>query len=217
MDGAKLQLKVYKGYGQSAKRVGLPFDVYRSASMINPLDPTNKLATIPASFTTGMQYATFNKPGSPLWTALIDATTLLPGDWLVNGSQTFFIAEKQHLLPVAAVGCSCVVDIARAGYTTVGGGFGTGESLIAQALPVFMFAKKDKSAKPAYLGIATDSVVSLPEWEFYVNARTANDLRARDIIIGDQLDGQGQRCRYEIETLTLTSFGYILSAKLEKP
>lgn len=217
MDGDKAQLKGWKGNGQAAKRIGSQFDVYRSASMLNPLDAANKIATVWASFTTGMQYATYNKPAKPDWTVLVDATNLRPGDWLVREGETFFIADIQQNLPIPAIGCSAVVDIARPGYGSIGGGFSTQEHLVSQAMPVFMFNKKDKTSAPSWFPASTDSTVSLPEWTFFINARGLNDLRAHDVIIGDQVDAQGERCRYEIGALTLTSFGYIVNAKLEKP
>ena len=217
MDAETIQLKVWMGYGKASIRVGPLFDIFRSDSMINPLDAANKIGTVNASFTTGMEYSSYNKPTAPMWTALVDATDLKVGDWLSREGETFYIADIQNLLPIPAVGCSAVVDIARPGYGSVGGGFGTQEELIAQGLPVFMLNKKDKTSAPHWFPAATDSAVSLPEWNFYINTRELNAIRAHDVIIGDQLDAQGERCRYEIASLTLTSFGYIVNARLEKP
>lgn len=212
MDGAKLQLKLLKGYATAARVIGTPFDVYRSASMMTPIALGNKIATLPASFTTGLNYATYNKPNAPLWTVLIDASSLLPGDWLVDGSNTYFLADIQPLLPLPAVGCSTTVSIARPSYgTATAGGYETTDSLIAQNLPVFMIGKKDKTTSPHWFPGSTDSVVATPEWQFYINSRVEGAVKAHDVII----DSQGTR--YEIDTLSFTSFGYIVTARIEKP
>jgi hypothetical protein len=211
MNGAKIQAKIDYGYGKAAKVIGTDFNIYRSASMINPLDSANLVKVIKASFTPTLTYGSYNKPNAPLWTAVIDGSTLLAGDWISNGALTFYLADKQALLPYPAVQCSTTVNITRPTYSSGSGPYEASELTIASDLPVFMFNKKDKTASPHWSPVNTDSVVSTPEWEFYINTRTEGDIQSKDIIT-DKLGTQ-----YIVETNSFTSFGYIVSAKLAKP
>lgn len=227
MDGAKLHAKILKGYGKAAKLLGTQFYVYRSNSMIAPTDKANKIAVALATFTTGMDYATYNKPSVPFWTAMVDQSGFSPGDptlgiapdalaagdWLSDGARTFYIAEIQPLLPIPAIECTAVVSIERAGYGTDADGGLSPEAIttIATGLPVFMFSKKDKSAAPPWFPASTSSVDSLPEHQLYINARNVGDVQVGDVVI-DELG-----LRYHVTTASRTGWGYIVTAKLEKP
>lgn len=212
MDGAKIQAKVNKGYAIAARKVGTPYNVFRSADLMNPLDLGNKIYELPAWFATALGSSKFNKPTAPLWSVVIDPTNLLAGDWISNGAQTFYLADKQALLEFPGVGCNLAVDIERPGYVeAVGGGAEPGFTTIAQALPVFMISKKDKSTAPHWFPTATDSTVALPEWQVWINARTEGQIKAHDVLV----DSQG--LRYEVDTLSFGSFGYVATVKVMQP
>jgi hypothetical protein len=215
MDAAKIQAKIFKGLGKAAKALGTSFYVYRSASMMSPLDKSNVLVEgINASFTTSYAYAKYNKPSVPDWTLVADATDLMAGDWFSDGNHTYFIAEIQGLLPIPAIQCSELVSISRPSSDPVvvdGGGAEPGEALIAENFPLFMMNKKDKSNRPGWFPTSTDSTIAMPEWVFYINTRNPGDIQSHDIIT----DSLG--IRYEIDTPARTSWGFIVTAKLEKP
>jgi hypothetical protein len=212
MSGSKIQARLLKGYGKAAKKIGFSYDVYRSATLIDPLAASNQIATVMASFTTGSTYGAFNRPSAPYWTTYVDATDLQKGDWLTNGELTYYIADIQQLLPIPSVGCTTQISIVRPGYEVhTGGGYGTKDVVIASNLPVFMTNKKDKSTSPDWFTSNTDSASAMPEWSFNINARTEGDVRAHDIII----DKMGTR--YEITSLAFSSFGYIATARISKP
>ncbi len=120
MDGALLQSKVYGGFAKAAKRIGLPFDVYRPASASNPLAGGNKIATIPAAFTVhSSSNFNFEKPSDfkgPLFHALLDGTQVHRGDFLNDPATVFgpfYIASMDPIVPILAVQTNRVVTVYR--------------------------------------------------------------------------------------------------------
>lgn len=113
MDGTTIQARVYAGYAKAAKRVGLPYDLYRPLTATAPLG--NKVSTLLAAFDSTPDYR-FKKPneyGDPTWYGLIDDATTQTGDYLVGQGQIFFVAGKQFLLPVLCVDCNRTVGLIR--------------------------------------------------------------------------------------------------------
>jgi hypothetical protein len=211
MDGATLQARIYSGYAKAAARIGLPHDVYRSASMLNPLAVANRLiSALPASMTTGMAYSAYNKPKIPDWILIADASQLIIGDWLVGGQGTFYVSDMQPLLPIPVVQCNHVVNIMRPSYS-IAGSLEQTETQIASAFPVFMQSKRDKDHTPAGFPTATESATSLPMWITYINAHRVSDIQKNDVIV----DENG--ARYIIDVPDLTSFGYIVETHIEMP
>lgn len=112
MDAAKLQDKIYAGYGKAAKRIGYVYDVYRPASAADPL--TAKVASLNASFSAQeWSYTRPNLPEKPYWFCLIDGRYTQVGDYLVRGENVYFIGGMQEELPILAVGCNRRVWVTR--------------------------------------------------------------------------------------------------------
>ncbi|GEM_PF-762752 len=123
MDGTRLQSLVYKGLGKAAAHTGLPFQGYRPNGALNPIDPANATAQLSASFTTSYAYGKPNTYGQATWQAVLDGSQVNVGDYLVGAPGTFFIAAKQPLLPILAVGCNRVVSITQGGTNPVAVGW----------------------------------------------------------------------------------------------
>lgn len=212
MDGTGIQAKIFYGLGKAASRLGFPFTIYRSASLINPIVPGNVIADpVMAAFVpTPYTYLKYNKPAVPDWTAIINATTLLAGDWIINAQATYYLAQIQPNLPLPAISCNRIVSINRAGYTT-SAPFEPTKTLVAQALPVFMHNKKDREATPRDFPVQSDSKSGTPNWEFYINTRGVSDIRKNDVVT----DENG--FNYVIDVADLTDFGYICIGHDEKP
>lgn len=211
MDAATLQSRIYSGYGKAAARIGLPMDVYRSASMLNPLGAGNRIVSGQlANVTTGWDYGKFNVPKQPLWTLVADASSLNIGDWLVGAEGKFYLADKQSLLPLPVVECNRSVTITRPSYSTTGA-LEQAETTVASAFPVFMQSKRDKGHTPAGFPDATESTAATPTWLAYINAHGVSDIRKNDVVT----DENG--VRYVIDVPDLTSFGYIVEMHAEVP
>lgn len=179
MDSATLQNRIYKGYAKAAQRIGPTYTLYRPSTSTNPIVPGNVIATLPASFNAeDMTYKKPNKYGHPVWYCLVDGTQTRPGDYLVNGNTTYFIAAMQLTLPIIAVDCNRRVRIGRmppknipgdAGYsgvvesqeTDVLGTSGTGGSFVSGwPASILMGGRSDKdSVLPS--GVKSSGVVIL--------------------------------------------------------
>lgn len=114
MDGTIAQYKVYKGYGKAADKIGLPYKVYRSANGLSPISPANYLYDLNLSPTQTWTYMSPNKFTASTWMMVIDGTQVEIGDFLVGTEHTFYIAGKQHLLPILGVECDRKVTISIA-------------------------------------------------------------------------------------------------------
>jgi hypothetical protein len=155
VDGTKLQGKVYYGYAQSAKRIGLPFSQYRPTSAVSPIGSGSLVGTILASFNAqDMKYSKPNSYGKPVWYCLADGRVMAVGDYFVGAPGTFFIASMQPLLPIQAIECNRTVTVFRpqqqAGVGAVGYGGNTAQNqtAIATGFPasVLINAKADNSS-----------------------------------------------------------------------
>lgn len=113
MDAAKLQGKLYAGYGKAAKRIGYFYDVFRPAGAADPM--TAKVASLNASFSA--QEWSYTRPGlpeKPVWYCTADGRLLQNGDYLVRGEQIYFIGGMQDNLPIVAVECNRRIWVTRA-------------------------------------------------------------------------------------------------------
>ncbi|WP_395454777.1 hypothetical protein ACHMW5_13715 [Azospirillum melinis] len=120
MDGVRAQSKIYRGMGKAAQRIGLPFDVYRPSDATDPLATGNKVVTaLPAHFTSDGGYTKPNTYGAATWQLMADGAQVVVGDYLTGQGGPYFIAAKQPLLPILAVGCNRTVSLTQGGTSPV--------------------------------------------------------------------------------------------------
>ena len=94
--------------------LGPSTDAYRPSSTDDPLTPANRYLRLPAAFSA--PDGRFQRPepyGAALWDGVFDSAYTQPGDYLVQGSWTWFIAAQQPLLPALCVKANRVVSFAR--------------------------------------------------------------------------------------------------------
>lgn len=138
MDGAAIQQKVYAGYAKAAAIIGTSFDQYRPAGADSPLAAGNKVASILAALDSSPSYG-FHKPneyGDATWYALINASAIQAGDYITNGTGTYFVAAKQPLLPVLMVECTQTIRVVRQQLQAAVGAVGYGGLQTAAEVPV---------------------------------------------------------------------------------
>lgn len=111
---------MYSGYAKSARRVGIPYDIYRPSSVANPLAAGNKLGTIKAAFAVHSSgNFNFAKPSDykgPMFHALLDGAQVQVGDYLNDPATVFgpfFIASMNPIVPILAVQTTRVITIFR--------------------------------------------------------------------------------------------------------
>jgi hypothetical protein len=115
MDAAKIEAKIQRGNGISAKILGGVYDQYRPFTTDAVMSNTNYLGIMNARFDPDFRFGA-RKPnlyGHPLWGVLADRTLMKVGDYLDGPEGTFFIVTMQGLLPTAAVSCNTTVTVSR--------------------------------------------------------------------------------------------------------
>ncbi|WP_426102913.1 hypothetical protein [Pseudomonas sp. PSPC3-3] len=207
MDGTKLQAKIYKGYGQAAKRIGFDYQQFRATSASNPLSST-ALQTLPASFTTNFSYSAPNKYGQATWLGLFDARPFEVGDFLVGRQGTFFIAAMQDTLPIYCVQTNRVVSVLRdhqdqsVGLGAYSGGTRATEVALMQGWPASILQGTKGETNDAKLPLD----VKTPWWLILMPAWPGIVLRTSDVI----------RCeldrKYVISSAELTDMGWRITA-----
>lgn len=118
MDAARLQAKVWAGYGKSAQRVGYSFTIYRPQAATAAIVSGNVVGQpINAAFTprsSGFNFQITSDYLKPLFHGLFDATGVNVGDYLVcDGHGTYFVIAKPDLAPNLCVECNNVISIVR--------------------------------------------------------------------------------------------------------
>ena len=207
MDGTKLQAKIYKGYGQAAKRIGFDYQQFRATSASNPLSST-ALQTLPASFTTNFSYSAPNKYGQATWLGLFDARLCQPGDFLVSQQGTFFIAAMQDTLPIYCVQTNRVVNVTHAvqdqsvGLGAYSGGTKASEVPLMTGWPASILQGTKGEANENKLPLD----VRTPWWAILMPAYPGVILRTSDII----RDDLGRK--YIISSAELTDMGWRCTA-----
>lgn len=206
MDGTRLQAKIYKGYGQAAKRIGFDYQQYRATSADNPL--SSALQTLPASFTTNFKYSAPNKYGEATWIGLFDGTDFAPGDYLVGPGGTFFIAAMQATLPIYCVQTNRTVTLLRVsmddGVGQVGYGGDTPETEVPlmQNWPASVLQGTKGEANETKL----PGDVRTPWWAILMPAWPGVIIRTSDILTDDL----GRK--YVISSAELTDMGWRMTA-----
>jgi hypothetical protein len=117
MNGATVQARIYKGMGQAANHVGEAYDVYRFTSPLNPTDDLNKLPEpVMCFFAAEKRFEVPHKSKDAARYLYADGRELLRSDILAGPYGTFFVGDKQPLLPMQAVWCNDVIAIDRIAY-----------------------------------------------------------------------------------------------------
>lgn len=203
MNGAALQSLVYRGYGIAAQRIGYPYAVYRAASMISPIAVGNRILTaLYASFTTGFDFKSYSKPLAADCIAIVDGSQVQTGDWMVGQAGTFYIADMQPTLPIAAIQCNRTISIVRPGYSTVSS-TPVSETIIASGFPAFGITST-RGRTQSGIPIQTQSDSGIHGMRYYLNSHTVGDIRIEDVIVDENGD------RFVIDSAAPTAFGYIV-------
>lgn len=203
MDAATLQNRIYKGYDKAAIRIGTDFSIYRSSSAIAPVSPANIVGSLKCSFNNSWNYMKAKGYGNPVQQLVADGTLLEAGDYLSDGTQTYFLAGKELILPMQAVYCNAVVTIARPEQVTGNGYVGYADYQPSTAMTLY----KDCPASLLEGGKMSDSGAGLPTSAKLSGCRLLLPfLGGVDIRAGDIIDADG--ARYMISTHELTDYGW---------
>jgi hypothetical protein len=208
VDSVKLQKKVYAGYAKAALRIGPVFSLFRPSDPLNPLG-FGPIATLNASFNAeDMAYGRPNKYGKPTWYCLVDGTQTQVGDYLINATQTFFIAAMQPILPILAVDCNRTINVLRPQQQTGLGAVGYGGDIDANETPLMTGwpASVLQGTKGEKNEVNLPGDVRNPWWQILMPAFPGVVLQSADIITDDI----GRR--YIVSSAELTDLGWRMTA-----
>lgn len=211
MNGERMRALQAKGYRIGAQKTGLPHDLYRPTSALQPLAAANKLLSLPVAWkpaSPGDSFKGANLYGKPTWYGYFDFTLTKVGDYLVRQEDqaTWFVVAQQHLLQPAAVDCNAVISITRPGQANEGfGAVGYGNAdpgrPVITGWPCSMLAgtKGEKSDD----GLPRDT--RNPWYAILLPALPGIEIRTDDKVS----DARGYN--YEVSSAELTDLGWRLS------
>jgi hypothetical protein len=110
---ARVQDRIYYGYGKAAQRLGTDFTIYRSATAINPISSGNIAGTLKCSFNVSWSYMKANKYANAIWQLVADGRLTQVYDYLTDGTKTFYVAAQQLILPILAIECNQILTVKR--------------------------------------------------------------------------------------------------------
>lgn len=213
MDAARIQQKIYAGYGKAAGRLGFATRVYRADGALEPMADANLVATVLASFNAeDMSYRKPNKYGKPTWYCVADGRQLKVGDILDSDQDgTFFIAAMQSLLPILVVQANATVTISRvAELTSVGvqgysGPTATNEVALMAGWPASILQGGRGDHNDTKLPADTRDAA----WTILLPYVAGVTLRPSDLVV-DQLGR-----RFGLQSAELTDLGWRMTAREE--
>lgn len=224
MDGPQIDQKIRYGYAKAAAKLGSPYDLYRSATPLTPVQMSNLIGTLPMVASQDWTWMKGNRPGNAIWYVCVDgqeASAPLEakeGDYL-TGLKTFFILSKEYQLPMQAVECNKMINLIRPaqnidpGYGGQYAGYLENTStVLMQNMPVSMLIFG--SGKYAASKLPTDT--KQPAWIVLLPNLGEVDIRTGDIIIG-QSDVTGLSAlvpnadRFVVSATEETQFGWRLT------
>lgn len=200
MDGTVLQPLLYSGYAKIAQRLGFSYDQYRSATHLSPIDPGNKIRSLPVAFSSDLKFAVSNKYHQPVWYCWADGRQLNQFDFLVGPMGTFFVGDKQSNLPIQAVQTNHVVSMGRVDYSVP-----SASTVVnyAEGLPVFMQYKREEIKASAFANVIGEAIT---RWLTFIPLPEGT-VKQDDIIF----DEEGTR--YIMDAPDYTGIGYVASMR----
>lgn len=215
MDAARIQQKVYSGYGKAAIRVGYLFNQYRLLGVADPINPGNLVGQLNAAFTVGPTGFRFERTPSHkdvLFNGLFDGSEVQAGDYFVSthDGSTYFVGQMAPILPPLCVLCNRVVTFSKtAASQTFGlqpayeGTTSANEQAAMTRFPIALLF--DARGRGTEVGLPTD----LPS-PFFLGLAPAID--GIDLRSGMFVQDETNR-RYIIAASELTDMGWRFSAQ----
>ena len=205
---AQIASKVARGYGIGALKLGRTTAIYRPSGAGSPISGGNLIATKLAAFDTSPAFTFVNpqKFGQTTYYAMLDTTGVMVGDYLVQGSATYFIATLDDYAGPMVQRCDRVMTFARP--TAVAGQYSgdirTNETTMLTAWPCVCTYGTKGGANVA--GLPGD--VREPWWTLILPASAPVQLRSSDVASDDQ----ARPMRYILSSVERSPLGLRMTA-----
>lgn len=214
MNGEQINQKIRYGYYKAAKKLGQDFNLYRSATPINPIQSGNLVGVIKCVATVDWKWMRSNKPGNAVWWLVADGQSsseplsLREGDYLV-GDKTFFVLSKEYQMPMSGAECNRIVSIVRPTQSIAKGNQGYTAYPASGTTPVFTnmpaSVLKDSRGARADSKLPTDTLQ--PEWIVLLPNLGGVDIKTGDIMTNEVGEN------YVLSVDEKTEFGWRLTAR----
>lgn len=212
---ARIQNKIYKGYGKAAERLGSTHAIYRSASAINPIQNPNLIGNQLISVDQDFTYVKARKYGDPTWQFMAeDGLSLQKFDFMVNSQNTYYIVDikpVERLNPPICVECNTTLTITRPYDALIPGNNPPVSYQIgsAQALYTNCPASLIEGSRGDNQNMKLPTSVRMPLYKILLPFLGNVELKSGDII------QDAKNIRYALTSIELTGLGYRLQAAIQ--
>jgi hypothetical protein len=204
--GVENQARLYEGYAKIAYQLGFPYDVY-PFDLISPISDSTKLPDkLNCAFSADVNFVAPLKYDGSVYYLWCDGDAVDQWYFLQGPEGTFYVADKQGLLPIQAVRCNTRVTIGRGEYSDIGPII---ETVVpyAEALPIFMqFTREDIQKPNIQYGQQIGRAVT--HWSAFIPCPQGT-IRQDDIMTDDLTN-----IRYLIDAPDFTHIGYVCRVRL---
>lgn len=216
--------KILFGYAKAALKLGATFNLYRSATPINPISEPNLIGTTQMTASVSWDYMRASKYGNSLFNACLDAQSAnAPGsvqvgdyltptegiDGVISDDNTYYVQSLQFDLPPQVVQCDQQINIIRPSQNTSIGYDGyvgyTPDTSIAVMTGMPASILKASKGQNAPTALPTDT--REPMWTIFMPNLGNVIIRIGDIVI-DEINQN-----YVITENELTELGWRLTAQ----
>lgn len=214
MDGPGINQKIRYGYAKAALKLGQNYQLYRSASGLDPLNIANLIGTLKMVPTQDWTWMKANRPGNAIWYCCIDGQdssnplSAHEMDYLV-ADQIFYVLSKQYQLPIQLVECNSTVNVTRPnqsvspGLQGYGGRLPSTDTVLMTSVPCSILLQGRGSMAPSKLPTDTQQ----PLWIIMIPKLDAIDIRTGDILTDTT------KQQYVCSATEETEFGWRLTAR----
>ena len=198
------QRRIYDGFAKIASQLGGDYEVY-DFTLFYPVQPGISQRTIPASFTADTNFAAPLKYNKAPWIGYMDGDLVSQFSILVGPYGTFYIGDKQPMVPLQAVRCNKTISIGRVVYSTEG----PIEEIVvnyAESIPAFFQFARSEVQRP--VGLAAQTLGrAITHWTAFIPAPQGT-LKQDDVITDE--DG----IKYMLDSPDFTNMGYVCHVRL---
>lgn len=205
-----IQNSINLGNAQVAAAIGAPYSHYRPVTA-GAISSSTLLGTLNVSFAQQGNYMKPGKVGNDEWYGYYDATNVLLGDYLSNGTSTYFVASQQPLLPYLTVYCERVVNVILTTQATgVGAGSYGGDIANSESILTAWPASVVQGSRGERGDITLPEDVRSPWWTIRLPA-TPGIVLQDSMLITDDLNR-----RYSISSAEQSVYGWRITAKSDQ-
>lgn len=184
----KIQQKIWKAFGKAGKKLGKPFELYRSAELTNPIQAKNYLDTKFSAFSLDEKFKRPPSESMPMWQTWVDGRLethfdIQRGDFLYSPelNETYMIASAELHNTIQSIKCESTISLIRSGYSDSGSGFAPGDTEVATSIPCSIQIGSPAGGHLGYIPAGTHLDESLQTAVIYT-WDPANEIAVRDAI-----------------------------------